>query len=559
MGLLKMRYENLKRYKKIGEVLVRYGFTFIAEKLVENGYMPKLVLNIKESKENLSNGEKLRLACEELGPTFIKLGQIMSTRRDLFSEDIIIELSKLQDDVEPFTFEIAKEIFKQELQVDIDESFKSFNPVPIASASIGQVYGAILKNGKDVVVKIQRPLMDNIIKRDVDILFTLAKILDEHMDKEKPYELYEMVEEFARTITRELDYTLEARNAEKFHTFFQNDKNIYIPKVYWEYTSKKILTMERITGIKINDKEKLNGKNWPMEDLATIITDAFLKQIFVLQAFHGDPHPGNIFIMESNKIAFIDFGIIGYIDRDTMNFIFDLFVATTRKNIDRIISLLIVNDTLSKKTNIRRLKEDISYILNIYYDIPLKRLNLGELLKETMNIAYTNKIKLPSQFTILLKAMVTFEGSIRFLNPNFSISNYGNNFVKRMYLHKINPQNIGSEIKNYSEYVLYSIKYLPRQIRNLINKLDNNEIKLQVEEEGFEKLQNELSHMTNKLSLSLITSALIVGSSLIIQIKSGPTIWGVSIFGIMGYLVASFLGIVIIISILIDIIKKTNR
>lgn len=559
MGLLKMRYENLKRYKKIGEVLVRYGFTFIAEKLVENGYMPKLVLNIKESKENLSNGEKLRLACEELGPTFIKLGQIMSTRRDLFSEDIIIELSKLQDDVEPFTFEIAKEIFKQELQVDIDESFKSFNPVPIASASIGQVYGAILKNGKDVVVKIQRPLVDNIIKRDVDILFTLAKILDEHMDKEKPYELYEMVEEFARTITRELDYTLEARNAEKFHTFFQNDKNIYIPKVYWEYTSKKILTMERITGIKINDKEKLNGKNWPMEDLATIITDAFLKQIFVLQAFHGDPHPGNIFIMESNKIAFIDFGIIGYIDRDTMNFIFDLFVATTRKNIDRIISLLIVNDTLSKKTNIRRLKEDISYILNIYYDIPLKRLNLGELLKETMNIAYTNKIKLPSQFTILLKAMVTFEGSIRFLNPNFSISNYGNNFVKRMYLHKINPQNIGSEIKNYSEYVLYSIKYLPRQIRNLINKLDNNEIKLQVEEEGFEKLQNELSHMTNKLSLSLITSALIVGSSLIIQIKSGPTIWGVSIFGIMGYLVASFLGIVIIISILIDIIKKTNR
>ncbi|NLM04614.1 MAG: ubiquinone biosynthesis protein UbiB [Clostridiales bacterium] len=554
-----MRYENLKRYKKIGEVLVRYGFTFIAEKLVENGYMPKLVLNIKESKENLSNGEKLRLACEELGPTFIKLGQIMSTRRDLFSEDIIIELSKLQDDVEPFTFEIAKEIFKQELQVDIDESFKSFNPVPIASASIGQVYGAILKNGKDVVVKIQRPLVDNIIKRDVDILFTLAKILDEHMDKEKPYELYEMVEEFARTITRELDYTLEARNAEKFHTFFQNDKNIYIPKVYWEYTSKKILTMERITGIKINDKEKLNGKNWPMEDLATIITDAFLKQIFVLQAFHGDPHPGNIFIMESNKIAFIDFGIIGYIDRDTMNFIFDLFVATTRKNIDRIISLLIVNDTLSKKTNIRRLKEDISYILNIYYDIPLKRLNLGELLKETMNIAYTNKIKLPSQFTILLKAMVTFEGSIRFLNPNFSISNYGNNFVKRMYLHKINPQNIGSEIKNYSEYVLYSIKYLPRQIRNLINKLDNNEIKLQVEEEGFEKLQNELSHMTNKLSLSLITSALIVGSSLIIQIKSGPTIWGVSIFGIMGYLVASFLGIVIIISILIDIIKKTNR
>lgn len=559
MGPIGMKYENLRRYKKIGEVLVKYGFTFLAEKLIEKGYIPKFMLKIKPSKENLSDGEKLRIACEELGPTFIKLGQIMSTRRDVFSDEIISELSKLQDNIEPFSYDIAKEICEKELQMSLEEAFDDFDPKPIAAASIGQVHKATLKTGEDVVVKIQRPLIQNIIEQDLDILFTLAKLLDEHMDKEKPYNLLEMVDEFGRVITRELDYTLEGRNAERFYSYFKNDNNIYIPKVYWNYTSKRILTMERIYGVKIIENQKLSMKNWSQKDLATIITNCFLKQVFILGFFHGDPHPGNIFVMGPKKIAFIDFGVVGYLDKGTMTFITNLFMAAARKDIDKIVNILMENDTLSPNTNIRRLKEDISFLINLYYDIPIKQLNISEIFKNIMEAAYNNRIKLPPQFTILLKSMITFEGSMKFLNPNFSISNIAKDFAKKIYLHKFDPKNIMGEMKDYSEEVLYSIKYLPKQLRSLLKKMDNNEIKFQLEQVGFDKLQDELSRMTNKLSLSLITSALIVGSSLIIQNTSGPMLWGISVFGIIGYLIASVLGIVIIISILFEAFRKKKN
>ncbi|WP_176762096.1 ABC1 kinase family protein [Natronincola ferrireducens] len=550
------KYRNLKRYKKIGEVLMKYGFTFAAQKLNEKGYIPKLILKPKQQKEYLSHGQKLRMACEELGPTFIKLGQIISTRRDIFPEEVVSQLAKLQDDVKPFPFEEAKKVFEVEMKLRIEDCFKEFNREPIASASIGQVYEAVLNTGENVVVKIQRPSIQRIIKGDLDILFTLAKLLDEHMDKEKPYNLLEIVEEFSRSITKELDYSLEGRNAEKFHAYFKKDTSIYIPQVYWDYTSKKVLTMERVYGIKIIDKQGLKEKKWDLKEVATISANCFLKQVFIYGFFHGDPHPGNIFVVGPSKIAFVDFGITGYLDKGTMNFISNLFTASARRDVDKIVNILIEIDALDSQTNPRRLKEDISFLINLYYNVPLNKLNLGEALKKLMEVAYTNKIKLPSQFIVLLKAMVTLEGSVKFLNPQFSLSNIAKDFVKEIYFHRYNPKNLAGEFKDYSEEILDSIKYLPKQIRTLLKKIENNDIKFQLEQIGIEKLQGELSKMTNKLSLSLISSALIVGSSLIIQNASGPMMWGVSVFGIIGYLLASILGVGIIISILLSGLRK---
>ncbi|AOY76949.1 ABC1 kinase family protein [Clostridium formicaceticum] len=550
------RYKNLRRYKKIGEVLVKYGFTFAAEKLSEKGYIPKFILNIKQYEKQLTDGEKLRLACEELGPTFIKLGQIMSTRRDIFPEEVVSQLAKLQDDVNPFPFEIAKNLFEKEMKLPIEACFKEFDSTPIASASIGQVYKATLKTGEKVVVKIQRPSIHEIIVRDLDILFNLARLLDEHMDKEKPYNLLEIVDEFSHVITKELDYSLEGRNAEKFYSQFKSDDKIYIPKVYWDFTSKKVLTLQRVYGIKIMDSEGLKAKGWNLEKLATITANCFMKQVFVHGFFHGDPHPGNIFAVGSSKISFIDFGVVGYLDKGTMGFISNLFTAATRRDVEKIVNILMEIDALAPDTNIRRLKEDISFLINLYYNMPLSKLNLGEALKKVMEIAYTNKIKLPSQFTVLLKAIITLEGSVKFLNPEFSLSQISKNVVKEIYLDRFHPKNLIGEMKDYSEEILYGIKYLPKQIRNLIKKIESNQIKFQLEQIGFEKLQDELTRMTNKLSLSLISSALIVGSSLIIQSASGPMLWGVSLFGIIGYLLASILGLGIILSILLSSLRK---
>ncbi|MCC5911536.1 MAG: ubiquinone biosynthesis protein UbiB [Clostridiaceae bacterium] len=534
---------------------MKYGFTLAAEKLNEKGYIPKFVLKIKQ-RQQLTHGERVRMACEELGPTFIKLGQIMSTRRDIFPEEIVSELSKLQDDVKPFHFEVAKELVEAELNTNLEDSFKNFDPIPIASASIGQVYKATLNNGQKVVVKVQRPYIKKIIATDLDILFNLAKLLDDHLDKEKPYKLIEIVEEFSHVITRELDYSLEGKNLERFHAHFKKDANIHTPQVYWDYTTKKVLTMERIYGLKVVDHKNLVRKKWDLKHIAGLSTECFMKQVLLYGFFHGDPHPGNIFIVGPSKIAFVDFGVVGYLDKGTMKFITDLFTAATRRDVDKIIDILIEIDAISMETNVRRLKEDISFLINLYYNVPLNKLNLGEALKKLMETAYTNKVKLPSQFTVLLKAIVTFEGSMKFLNPEVSLSNIAKDFAAKLYLHKYSPKNIFEATREYSEEILYDIRYLPKQIRNLLKRIESNNVKIQLEQIGFEKLQDELNRMTNKLSLSLISSALIVGSSLILQNTSGPMMGGISIFAIVGYLAASILGLGLIISILLSYWRK---
>ncbi len=550
MGKIGTRYQNIKRYKRIGEVLVKYGFDFLAEKLCEKGYIPKFVLRINRSNKQLTEGERIRLACEELGPTFVKLGQIMSTRSDIFPENIISELSHLQDNVAPFPFEQAKYLLEKELRLSIEEVFSSFSPEPIASASIGQVYEGILQTGESVVVKVQRPGIQRIIELDLDILFHLARLMDEHMDNNKPYQLYEMVEEFSRGLYRELDYTYEARNADRFYENFRGDHGIKIPKIHWDYTTKKVLTMERIYGVKIVDTQTLRQKGWDLKKLADIGTEAFMKQIFIFGFFHGDPHPGNIFAVSEKQIGIIDFGIVGYLDRNIMAMLTDLFTAAARRDVEKIVSSLMEMEALKPETNIRRLKEDISFLLNLYYNLPLKKLNIGEALKELLQVAHKNQLKLPAQLTLLFKSLITLEGSGKYLNPDFSLSMAAKGFVKEIYLYRYHPKQLLEELRGYSEEVLSSLKYLPKQLRVILKKFENNELKVQMVHRGFEELHHTINRATNRISLSMITSALIIGSSLVIYNNAGPKIGGISLFGIAGFLIASFLGFSIIISIL---------
>lgn len=551
MGKIRLKYQNLIRYKQIGEVLVKYGFDFIAEKLCEKGYIPKFVLRKNRTNRQLTEGERIRLACEELGPTFVKLGQIMSTRRDIIPDPIVNELSRLQDNVAPFPFEQAQRLLEKELKLTLDEAFLFFSPEPMAAASIGQVYEATLLTGESVVVKVQRPDIHRIIELDLDILFNLARLIDEHMDQNKPYQLFEMVEEFSYSIRRELDYTYEARNADKFYENFRGDDSICIPRIYWDLTTKKILTMERIYGIKIMDTSALREKGWDLKKLANIGTEAFMKQIFIFGFFHGDPHPGNIFAVSENQIAMIDFGIVGYLDRNAIRMLTDLFTAAARRDVEKIVSTLMEMEALSGETNIRRLKEDISFLLNLYYNLPLKKLNIGEALKELLLIAYRNKIKLPAQLSLLFKSIITLEGSGKYLNPDFSLSIAAKGFIKEIYYHRYHPKQLLEGLKDYSEEVFFSFKYLPKQLRMLMKKLENNDLKLQIHHRGLEGLDRSIDRVTNRISLSMITSALIIGSSLVIYNNAGPKIGNLSIFGIGGFLIASFLGLGMIISILL--------
>lgn len=550
------KYSHLKRYKQIAEVLIKYGFDFVAQELMNRGYIPKYLYCIKQVKHKYTSGERLRLAFEELGPTFIKLGQIMSTRRDIFPEDVIDELAKLQDNVLPFTFAEAKEVFEAEMKRTIEDSFSNFNSIPIASASIGQVYHARLKTGEEVVVKIQRPKIKTIIERDLEILFNLAKIIDKRSREYNPLPLTDVIDEFTYTIIRELDYTFEARNAEKFSEYFSKDDKVQIPGIYWEYTTKKVLTMEKINGVKIIDYIELEKQGWDLKKLATIGAHSFLKQVFIFGFFHGDPHPGNLFALKENRIAYVDFGIVGFLDRGSLKMITDIFTAAARKDVEKIVNTLMEVEAINPETNLRRLREDISLMINMYYNMPLKRLNISDALKQCMEVAYTNNIKLPSQFIILLKALITLEGSGKYLHPDFSLSDIAKDFVKEIYLNKFHPKNLFGDIRDYYEEIFDSFKYLPKQIRNFLKKLENNKIQLNIEISHFDFIVRELSNIADLFSLSMISSALIIGSSIIIYSDHKPQIYGLTSLGFIGYAVAAVLSASIIFSVIFKRLKR---
>lgn len=554
--ILGINYRNLKRYKSIIQILIKYGFSFVVEKLKIDGIAYKMPLTPMEDIRNMSTGERIRRALEELGPTFVKLGQILSTRRDIFDPSIIEELSKLQDNVNSFEFEDAEKIFKEELGIKFEDIFIEFSKKEIAAASIGQVYEGRLRNGETVIVKIQRPNIEDTIKSDLEILYNLAKVIDEYY-KDNIFSLSEAVEDFSVAIIRELDYNFEGRNCEKFGEIFKNDKNVYVPKVYWEYTSKRVLTLEKIKGIKIIDLDEMKRRNWNPKNIADIGAMALMKQVFFHGFYHADPHPGNIFAMNKDKISFIDFGIVGLIDNSTLDFITDIFFAIVNKDIDKIINSMIELDAIDKNTNLRKLKEELSFFMHYYYNMPIKRLNVSEVLNEVMRFARKNKVRLPSQFSTLARTIITMEGAGKVLDPDFSLSVIVKNFAKEFYLNKFNPKNLFFKSKNYLEEMSNDFKIIPRQIRLLLRNFERNEIKFTIDEIKFTNLEKEINNMTNKLSISLIISSTIVGSSLVITTKIGPRVNGYPLLGIVGYILATIMGMFLIISILIS--NKNKR
>lgn len=549
-------YKNLKRYKEIAEVLAKYGYGFFVKKLSDQNLVPSYILKKRSNDLALTTGERIRYICEELGPTFIKIGQLASTRADLLSEDIVKELIKLQDNVREIPIDMVIASFEKEFDTSIEEAFLEFEERPIAAASIGQVHKAILVTGENVIVKVQRPSIKKVVETDINILLSMSKLFDEYFGYMVPFSLNDMMQELTKSIKHELDYTKEARNTERFYENFKHDKKIYIPKIYWDYTSRRILTQELINGIKVSNKKVLKEKQWNTKKLADIGARAFLKQVFIYGFFHGDPHPGNILVIDREKVAFIDFGLCGYLDKNTVNMITSMFIAGAKRDIDKLIDLLIQLDTITEETNLTRLKEDLVFLISHYYNTPLKKIDMSELISEFMRITYENNIKLPSQFTVLIKAVITVEGTGRILDPEFSISTLMKEFTTEILKHKYNLTNLLHNASDFSEEIIYGLRTLPKQLRTIIKMLETNKIKLTLEEIKFEKLEKQINKSTNRLSISIIIASLIIGSSIALNSQEGPKILGVSAFSFIGYMMALVLVIPLTIKFFIENLKK---
>jgi ubiquinone biosynthesis protein len=547
------RYSMIRRYGKIVDALIKYEFGYIVDRMGLRNLRPlrsRIRRQEKVLKDTDTGPMKARMMLEELGPTYIKLGQILSMRQDLIPPEYANEFSKLQDDVQPFEMNEVEKLIRAELGSEIKDIYQYFEPVPIAAASIGQVHRAKLISGEDVVVKVQRPGIRKIINSDLDIMYSIASFAEEHLPEAKLYQPVGIVEEFERTIKAEMDYTQEGRNADHFARNFRDDPRIYIPKVYWDCTSAKVLTLEFIDGVKSSNFKELDRMEVDRREIGIDVLKAFMKQIYDDGFFHADLHPGNIFIMKDSRIALLDFGMAGFLSQDMRNLLIDDLIALTRGDTVLYIELLRELGSIDENTDLSALKIDIDQLIYKYYGRPLGQLDTALILEEMINLLRKYQVRVPSNVALLSKGAMTAESFGSLMDRDINLTIIAEPFAKKAIKDRLRLTNIaGSTFKDASNWARVLHK-APIQIGHILDIAERGYLKLRFDPQGFDRVVSEIDAASNRLSFSLIISAIIVGSSFIIQTGMEPHIWGVPLLGVIGFLMAGFLGMWLVVYIL---------
>ena len=552
---LRKKYRNLKRAREILAVLARFGLSYFLDLPAIEKYLNlsrKFFRTeaIETKIEKLTLPKRVRLALEALGPTFIKFGQILSTRPDLIPREFVDELSFLQDEVPAFSYEEAAKIISSEFGQNVDELFLTFDQVPVAAASLSQVHKAVLRTGETVAVKIQRPNIKEIIENDLAILYDLAKFVEKRLTKGYLYQPAEIVNVFSQNLRRELDFLGEGRNLDKFNENFKDIPSIHFPKVYWQLTSAKILTMEFIDGVKISKVAADKSLTFDKKTIAMRGADAVLKQIFEDGFFHGDPHPGNIFILPGNEIAFLDCGLVGKLDKANKALIADQLIGVIKNDADKIISTWQEMDIISQDSDLKGIKARLESFLDKYVNMPLKSLKIGEIFEEFLDIITCCQVRVPTDFVLLSKAMVTIESIGRQLDGDFNLVEHARPFAEKLLQKKLEPKEILARSQILAGNYLKLAESFPDEWRWLLRTLRRGELSFHISHKNLEKLSMEIDQASNRLSFSLIIAALIVGSSFIMNTSRGPFILGYPVLGVAGYIIAGVFGIGLIISII---------
>jgi ubiquinone biosynthesis protein len=555
MGLpvIGLRRRNLRRYRQIIRVLVKYGFGQILDRMTIFSYLrigKNLLTRRKPQVEKLNYAQRIRLALEELGPTFVKLGQILSMRPFLIPLELVIELSKLQDQVAPFDFPQVKIIIEEELKASLTAYFSSFDQEPIASASLSQVHRATTLDGQAVVVKVQRPGIEKIISMDMDILRDLANLLERYIPESKQYDPRGMVEELARSLRREIDFHHEARNIEIFAENFKEDETAFVPKVFWEMTTSKVLTMEYINGVKISDLEEIDKRGLDRKTIAKNGGHLVFKQIFEDGFFHADPHPGNLFVLKNNVIAPVDYGMTGKLSESDLQELSDVLISVVTWDPPGVIKAYQDAGVIDESANTKVLETEVTEFLYRYHRVPLSRINMRDIINEAFDIIHRHNIKLQSQLMLLGKALVTFEEVARMLDPSYDFITEIVPFVRKLYMRRFTPSSILKDILGGLYDLKSFFRIFPFELKRIAQKLRKGEMSFVFQHKGLEKLILEMERSSNRVSFSLIIAAIIVGSSLIMRIEIQPRLFGYPMFGILGYVFAGILGIWLVIAIL---------
>ena len=548
--LLNRRYRNLRRYRQIGEILLRHGFGYLIQQADLIHILPpfRRIQSYKAQDSSLSLATRIRLVFEELGPTFIKFGQILSTRPDLIPPDIIKELEKLQSDVQPVEFLKIQKQIEGELKCSLDQVFDYFEPQPLAAASIGQVHRGRLRDGTEVVVKVQRPNVRQVITADLEILYSLARSVNERLAKNN-IDVIGMVSEFSRVLQKELDYTKEARNIERFRYNFRNVENVKVPEVYWSFTTEKILTMEFLDGHKLSEIATLKQSKMDIAKIGNIAAHAFMKQVFEDGFFHADPHPGNLLVLKDGRLGIIDFGMMGRIDEKTMQTLARLLVAVVKKKSEDIIEILMELEAFIAKPS-RELVLDLEEVMDYHYGKTLKELDFSQIIEDLLELVRKHPLRMPNEFLLLSKALITLEGTGSALVPDFNVVEVAEPYAKNWMKEYYSPTSVIERgIRSSTEW-LETLSKLPSNLDSVLRTMDEGELRIRFQHEGLENFINRLDIISNRIAFGLITGALIVGSSLLFSIDSGPRFLQVPLIGLSGFFIAGIMGLWLLISIL---------
>ena len=559
--MLSLRPRYLKRYRRIADVLVRHGFGALVAQLGLDQALDlrqRLAPDPEQPVSRKTAAIHLREAIEELGPTFIKFGQIASTRPDMFPPEFIDELAGLQDNIPPAPWDEIQAAIEAELGRPLNQLFRVIDPTPIASASLGQVYAAMLPDQTPVIVKVQRPNIEQTIETDLGILADLARLAQERLPSAAGIDPVGIVEEFSESLRGELDYRGEARNVDRFRANFAKEEYVYAPKVYWEYTTRHVMVQERIRGIKINDYPALVAAGYDRDRIATNAAKAIIKEVLVDGYFHADPHPGNLLILPGEVIGLIDFGVVGTLDRTDRAQLVRLWSSIINLDAEGAADQLLRMGIAGPQTDQIGLTWALRKMLRKYSGLPLKEIVASEVLNDVQPLIYEYKLQVPTDYWLLIKTLVTMEGVGKALAPNFDVFAASAPYMQRFLLQMALPQSWAPGIIRQVTGWVTLVSLFPRQATRVMGRLEASDLELRVQVPEIRQATRESNSSTNRTVMAILIAGMVIALALLLpslNLASWP--WNVVTWVILiGFIFVSVVAFWLIVSILRSLFRR---
>ncbi len=541
--------QNLQRLQHIARVLTQHGFGHVVERMDLGRFVPLWLKRgsgtDRSGPADGQLGRRLTRVANDLGPVFVKLGQMLATRPDVVPADVLDDLSTLQDRVEPFDSEHAKRIIEGELRQSVGDAFAEFDDKPIAAGSIGQVYRARLHDRRRVVVKVKRPGIESDIRADLNLLSWLADAMERWIPESRTYKPTVLVEEFERTLMRELDYLFEAATTARMHGFFADEEGIETPDVIWSHTSSEVLTLLAVEGVNIDQAIRSNGRTLDRKKLALRLAELYLKQFFELRTFHADPHAGNILVNPPDRIGLIDFGQIGVISDELAGHLLILMLGTVNQDPEIIADALTEMGASTKGTNRRQLTRDVQSLLSKYVGQPMSRVSMTAVFTEFAEVVRRNEIVVPRDVLLMFKSLATVWGVALRLDPDLDIAEIVKPKIRGLLLSRFSPKRALRVGSVTMWHLLGFLKSGPQQLREVLQQLSSGQWQVNIRHENLDNLGRELDRASNRLSFSVVIAAIVVGSSLMVTADPTLMVFGLRLqsLAMVGYLIAGVLGL----------------